>query len=110
MEIEKFLKESILQNLFNARNDEFADKLTNSSRTKQIRDKLEKQLKSLLIYVNSTDYEYVKKEMEEVLWYMQGYVEYWDSTYYKLGVVDGFNLDKEIKKELEKKLNGKING
>lgn len=110
MEIEKFFKESILQNLFNARNDAFSHKFIKSNKTKKIRDDLEKRLKALLVYVNEKHCKYVEKEMEEILWDMQGYVEYWDSTYYKFGVLDGFNLEKELKKELEEKLNGKSNG
>ena len=71
-----------------------------------MRDNIENRLKSLLTFVSGEHHEYVEKEIEEILWQMQGYSEYWTDLFYKFGIVDGMNLDKEIKKELEEKLNG----
>ncbi len=109
MNYDKFFKESILENLFDARNEEFSSIFTNSDKTKNMRDNIEKKLKALLLYVNGTDYKYVQKEMDDILWKMQGYAEYWNSAFYKFGLIDGMKIDKE-KKELEEKLYGKING
>lgn len=106
MNIEDFLKESILQTLFEARNDCFSHQITNANKTKKYRNNMEKRLKSVLNYVDGEHYKSIEKEIDEILWDLQGYVEYWDSTFYKFGLVDGMNLEKEIKKELEKKLNG----
>ena len=40
MNYDKFFKESILENLFDARNEEFSSIFTNSDKTKNMRDNI----------------------------------------------------------------------
>lgn len=112
MKIEEFFKESILQKLFDAKNEEFEHYISKTPEDKEKRNKIEKNLKALLTYVDGEHYEYVKKEMDEILWQMMEYAGWWNELYYKLGIIDGVKLDKEIKEEIkeemEKMLNGKI--
>lgn len=99
MQIEKIFSESILQKLFENRHEEFSHKFTTLTDTKKMYDNLENRLKSLLGYINNEHYNYAEL-----------CIEYWNSGFYKLGVIDGMNLKKELQKKLEENIYGNING
>lgn len=73
-------------------------------------DNLENRLKSLLGYINNEHYNYAESEIDGILSDMQVCIEYWNSAFYKLGVIDGMNLKKELQKKLEENIYGNING
>lgn len=108
MNIEKFFNESMLDTLFENRYERFSHEVLKTSKeNKNMRDNIENRLKSLLNFVNAEHYKYLENEIDEILWQIAGYSEHWDKLFYKFGLIDGINLDKELKKELEDKLNGK---
>lgn len=104
MQIEKLFNESILQKLFENRHEEFSRKFTNLTETKKQYENIEKRLKSLLLYINANHYNFVETEITEILTDMQVCIEYWNSGFYKIGVVDGMNLKQELQKRLEKSI------
>lgn len=110
MQIEKIFSESILQKLFENRHEEFSHKFTTLTDTKKIYDNLENRLKSLLGYINNEHYNYAELEIDGILSDMQVCIEYWNSSFYKLGVIDGMKLKKELQKKLEENIYGNING
>ena len=109
MQIEKLFNESILQKLFENRHEDFSQKFTDFIETKKKYENVENRLESLLQYISADHYNYVKTEINEILTDMQICIEYCNSGFYKIGIVDGMNLKKEIKKMLEENFYGKIN-
>ena len=106
--MEEYLKVPILTELFNSRNEDISYHIMKKSkRYKNNRDEIEKEIKSLLNYVSAEHYNALKDEVDSILWKIAQFVEFWDETFYKIGIIDGMKLDKEIKGELEKMLKWK---
>lgn len=108
--MEEFFKCSILNELFEARNDEFSRKIWRNS--KEYQDLLadtESKLKGMLNFVEGAHYEFLEKEIETFLFENVAQLsEFWNLNYYKLGFIDGLKAKKEIKEQMEEFSNGKI--
>lgn len=108
--MEEFFKCSILNELFEARNDEFSRNIwRNSKEYQDLLEETESKLKGMLNFVEGSHYEFVEKEMETFLFdNVLKLAEFWDLNYYKLGFIDGLKAKKEIQEQMEEFSNGKI--
>lgn len=108
--MDEFFKCSILDELFNARKDEFSRKVwRNSKEYKDLLEETESKLKEMLNFVEGCHYDYLEKEMDKFLFEnVLQLVEFWDMNFYKLGFIDGLKAKKEIQEQMEVFSNGKI--
>jgi len=106
MDINQFLKEPLIEKIYNDRSESFYYYfLKNSKNTKKKRNNIENKLRQLLNFVENEHYKYVNNEIDDILWEIQGYAEHLNKAHYKLGLINGMNLDKETKQELEEIFN-----
>lgn len=106
--MEEYLKAPILKDLYNSRNEEISHFIIKKSKEyNNYRNDIESEIKGLLNYVSSDHYKELESQIEDTLWKIIQFVEYWDETFYRVGIIDGMKLDKELKQEMEKMLKWK---
>ena len=111
-DMEGFLNCSILDEIFETRQEEFSHKVIETSEDyMKLIEETETRLKSILNYVPAEHYKAVEKDIDDFLFdNFLGMAEFWNRNYYKLGFIDGMNVKKEISEIMEVELNEKSNG
>ena len=101
--MEKLLENSVLDELYQHRNEEVSHHfIKNSKEYKEHEKAMENRLMELLNYVPGEQYYQLKDDIEEFLFeHILCLSEFWCSKYYKVGFADGLNVKKELQKELE---------
>ena len=103
------VEESVIDDLYYSKREEFSRFLMkNSKEYQELLTSMEDKLKELINYVPEEKKLPLHMEIED---FMYGKVmalsEFWEGNYYRLGVIDGFKLKKEINIEMEEALYGK---
>lgn len=94
--LKKLLNTPIIEELYNARCDDFeTEKMKRKEAGKQYLDIIMKSFDS--ISKQTQDNEKVSEELEKIYKNLIDYSVFWNKEYYKLGIIDGMNLKKEIK-------------
>ena len=101
--IDDFFNCSILDELCEARREEFSSKVTTNSKEYQgLIDDTEKRMKELLNYVPKEYHKELEEKIEDFLFEnVLEMSEFWNVNFYKLGFMDGLNAKKEIEKQME---------
>lgn len=114
MEVEKYLKWSILDELYNEKGEKFADSILKKMKEQN------KELKTVNVDEELTNKikEYVtdNEKQKELLRLVNKYEistndddDFWNKMYYKLGIYDGIELKNMIKNEIKDNDNNKDN-
>lgn len=106
--MERLLNCSLLEKLYEDRNEELSRKIIKSSpEYKQALKESEDKLKELLNYIPGELYKQLEGEIEDFLYeHVMLLSNFWNSNFYKIGFIDGMNVKKDIEKELEELNNG----
>lgn len=107
--MEKLLSNSVLQEMYESRNEDLSHYfIRNSEEYRKKQKAMEDKLKEILNYVPGDMYRKLEDEIEEFLFeHVSAMSEFWTSKYYKIGFADGLNVKKDIEKNLEDIANGK---
>jgi hypothetical protein len=107
-DIDKFFKCSILDELCDARRDEFSHKIIKYSKEYQnLKDDTERKIKELLDYVPGELYKELEQKIDDALFNnIMEMTEFWNVNFYKLGFMDGLNVKKELQEQMEEYNNG----
>ena len=106
--MEKLFNNSVLEKLFEDRNEELSHTIIkNSDDYRNSLKEMENKLKELLNYVPGELYNQIEREIDDFLYDHVLYLSnFWDSRFYKIGFIDGMNVKKDIENELEEITNG----
>ncbi len=108
MKMKGLLENSILEKLYNSRNEELSYKVIKKSKEYQnlIRS-MENRVKQVLNYVPGEHYEAVEKDIDDFLFdHVLNLAEFWNARFYKIGFSDGLKVKKEVEQSLEGLNNG----
>lgn len=107
--MERILKCSVLEKLFEDRNEELSYKIIKNSQeyNKAIKE-MEDKLNGLIKYVPEEFHKQLENDIDDFLFDNISYLSnFWNSRFYKIGFMDGINVKKDIENELEELDNGK---
>lgn len=100
--MENQINDSIIDTLYEEHNQKFTHHIIKTSKEyRSKRCEIEERLNKILKFVPKEHYDKCKKEIDDTLWIIVGFSEFWNKPMYKLGLIDGFKLGDEIKKEVE---------
>lgn len=100
--MEDFFEEPILKVLFQSRNQEFEHHiLKKSKKNKEMVENIESKIRFFLSFIPKDIYQDMSNEIDEIMYQIVSYANFWNELFYKLGVTDGLKLDNETKNKLE---------